>query len=699
MRHLTCMILALAATPSLRAEEAAAPTKQVLAEKDKGTELEKIVVTANPFGSSLFELVTPVQILSEEDLLHKNQSTLGETLAGTPGISSSYFGPNASRPVIRGQDGDRIRIMQNGIGSLDASALSPDHASTIDPLILQQVEVVRGPAALLYGGSAVGGVVNTIDNRIPTENIDGVHGKTVIRAGGPDKQKSGAVVLEAGGEHFAIHADAYQRSSENLTVPGNVRSDRLRKLSPEENEPKNEIPNSAAENQGGAFGASALFSKGYVGLSYAGFKSDYGTVAEETVKIQMRSARTDFATEVRDLGPLLEKAKLRIGQTEYKHQELEDGEVGTIFKNKGYETSLELTHRPIGAMKGVVGIQTQDTGFEALGDEAFLPKIDSRSRAAFLFEEIPAGDFKFTFGGRVEDVEHEAKNGGPEDANVPGTLRFGGEQTKSFDPHSLALGGLYTIHPGLGLSLNVSSTQRAPTYSEVFANGPHLATGQYELGNKDLSLEKSNQAELTLRWKSGANNVSFGGFYNRFEDYIALINSGNERLADGTLNPAIAGADDEVLPEYRFSAIPAVFYGSELESNFRLIEGSWSMDLGVKGDYIFAKNRDNGQPLPRIAPYHIGVSPELNFGALSTRLDLTYAGKQSRVADNELPTDGYTMLDLSVNYAIDMDQRMVEIFAKANNLLDAEARVHSSVLKDIAPLSGRGLLVGLKASI
>ncbi len=696
MRHFPWIALVLATSPGLQAEEQ--PVGGTASPK-KPPEVEHIVVTANPFGSSLFDLVTPVQILTDEDLTQKNQSTLGETLNGTPGISSSYFGPNASRPVIRGQDGDRIRIMENGIGSLDASALSPDHATTVDPLILQQVEIVRGPAALLYGGSAVGGVVNTIDNRIPSEPIKSIQGKVVLRAGGPDHQKSGAAILEGGNDSFAIHADTYQKKSENLQVPGFVRSKRLRELDPQENEAKGEIPNSAAENQGGAVGVSALFPNGYAGVSYAGFKSDYGTVAEEGVTIQMRSARTDFAAELGDLGPLVEKAKLRVGKTEYKHQEIADGEIGTTFKNRGYEGSLELTHRPVGIVKGVFGVQVQDSHFSALGDEAFLPKIDSESLAGFVYEEAPMGDFKLSLGARMESVNHDAEGGGPDDANKPGVLRFGGSQSKSFAPRSFSLGGLYTIHRGLGLSLNISSTQRAPTYSEVFANGPHLATGQYELGSRDLQVEKSTQAELNLRWKSGMNTGSIGGFYNHFKDYIALLNSGNTRLVDGTLNPAAPGADDEVLPEYRFAAIPADFYGSELESNFRLIERNWTLDLGIRGDYLFAKNTDTGDALPRIAPFHVGVSPIAKSGPITTRLDVTYAGKQSRVGDNELPTDAYTLVDLTLNCDLNLDRSNIEVFAKGNNIFDVDARTHSSTLKDIAPLAGRGFLIGVKGSI
>lgn len=320
-------------------------------------ELPTVVVTANPLGSGLFDLVPPVSVLGGRELSLRRESTLGETLNGLPGVSSTYFGPNAGRPVIRGLDADRVRLMQNGLGMLDVSALSPDHAVPLDPLVIDQVEVVRGPAALLYGGSAVGGVVNALDNRIPQEPISGSAGRAETRFGGPDNQRSGSAVLEGGNGVLAVHADVFQRTSDDLKIPEFARSSRLRAQSPQADEPRGRLRNSSASADGGALGASLTFDRGYAGLAYSGYNSEYGTVAEEDVRIDMKSKRWDFAGEMRDIGTVITRVKVRLGYTDYEHQELEAGQVATTFLNKGREGTLEAAHGKFGPVTGVFGVQ------------------------------------------------------------------------------------------------------------------------------------------------------------------------------------------------------------------------------------------------------------------------------------------------------------------------------------------------------
>jgi iron complex outermembrane receptor protein len=655
------------------------------------TELAPVVVTANPLGSSLLDMVTPVSVVNRKEISDRSASTLGETLEGTPGVSSSSFGPSASRPVIRGLDADRIKLMQNGVGIMDVSGLSPDHAVPIDPLIIDQIEVVRGPAALLYGGSAVGGVVNAIDNRIPQDPQTGVSGRAEARVGGAGSENSSAAVVEGGNGVLTLHADAFQRRTDDLKIPDYARSSRLRAQSPQADEARGTLPNSDSKSDGGAVGASLNFDRGYAGLSYSTYASDYGTVAEEDVRIHLKSERVDFAGELRDIGSFIEKVKLRYAHTDYEHREIEAGEVGTIFRTRGDEASIEATHAKLGSLSGVFGLQFRNADFSAQGEEALLPNIKTSSRAAYLYEEMPLDKWKFSFGGRVESADVDSAGGGPDDPNqAPGTPRFGNAQSRSFTPKSAAAGALYKFDEAWSMASNLSHTERAPSYNELFANGAHPATGQYEVGNPDLAVEKSNGLDLQLRWKSGLNSAKVGGFYTRFKNYIALYNTGNLRDADGLIDPA------GTLPEAQVQAVPAQFSGLEAESKHHVYEGTGDMDLRLKADYVRANNTDTGEPLPRIAPYHLGVGFDYRLGALGAKFDVTYAGKQDRVAANELPTDAYTLVNALFTYRVRSQAPDTEVFLKLNNLLDQDIRLHTSVLKDIAPLGGRSAMLGVR---
>jgi iron complex outermembrane receptor protein len=300
--------------------------------------------------------------------------------------------------------------MQNGIGILDASSLSFDHAVGIDPLIIEQIDVVRGPAALLYGGSAMGGVVNAIDHRIPKEQLDGITGRAEARFGGPDNTRNGAAVIDIGNGQFAIHADAYTRETSDLDIPGYAVS---RRKSEQPGGPAREnrgqLVNSSAKGDGGALGAALTFDNGYIGASFSTLSNNYGVVAEENVRIDMQSDRWDVASEFTDLSGIINRVKFRIAHTDYEHRELEDGEVGTTFTNRGIESSVELGHLPIGQLNGVVGYQFNNTNFEALGDEAFVPSVNTQNQALYVYEELAIDQHKVTFGGRLGHTAVDAK--------------------------------------------------------------------------------------------------------------------------------------------------------------------------------------------------------------------------------------------------------------------------------------------------
>jgi iron complex outermembrane receptor protein len=670
------------------------------------TQLSPVIVTGNPLGSELFSLVSPIAVLDGANLFLLRRSTLGEMLNEMPGVSSTWFGPNASRPVIRGLEGDRIRILSNGVGVLDASSLSNDHAVPIDPLIVERVEVVRGPAALFYGGNAVGGVVNVIDNRIPQEPVTGVRGRAEGRLGGAESEKAFGAMLEAGNGRIALHADVYTRDTDDLKIKGPNISPRLQAIDPARTVVHGTLPNSASRSNGGSVGGSATWDKGYVGLSFSSFDSKYGTVAEPEVTIDMESKRWDLAAEMRDIGSFISGVKFKLGKTDYKHTELDAGVPATDFKSRGHEGRLELVHGNLGPLKGAFGVQFNNFDFSAFGAEAFVPTTKTDSKALFIYEELPIGKFKLTVGGRHERTEVSSQGGGPVPFGGAGP-RFDPAQSRAFSGNSGAIGGVYNFTPGLALALNGTMTARAPTYYELFANGPHAATGSYEVGDSTFAREKSRSIDVALRMRSGAHSGSIGVFHSRFRNYIGVFNSGNTRGADGELNPPETiepGVSDntgeEVLPELAYRAVPARFRGMEAEGKFRVLaQGASTLDLLLKFDTVRADDRSTGLPLPRIAPRRFGIGLDYRRGPLGARVDATWVSAQNRVSAHELPTDGYTLLNAALTYRMKMPapQGSVEFFLRGVNLLNEDARNHGSFLKDMAPLGKRSRQLGVRA--
>ena len=656
--------------------------------------LRGIVVTGNPLGSDLNDMVTPVSTLEGDELTIRRASTLGETLNDLPGVSSSYFGPNASRPVIRGLDGDRIRILQNGGTSLDASALSYDHALPIDPLAVDRVEVVRGPAALLYGGTAIGGVVNVITNRIPKEPINGVHGAVDARAGGADAERGGSAMVEAGNGQFAVHADAFDRHTSNLHIPGFARSERLRNANPlpdGETEAKGRLPNSSARQQGGSVGGAYTWADGYLGASYTGYRSNYGTVAEEDVRIDMKQDNLALEGEARNLGwGIFDTVRSKINFSAYEHKEIENGETGTTFKNRGWDARFEAQHRPIGKMKGVIGAEFGQKKFSALGEEAFVPSTETDNAGLFILEELPltaSEDLKLSLGGRMDHTRIKAKSGDNE--------RFT-DASRSFNTGSASAGLVYKLNPAYSLTSNLAYTERAPTFYELFANGPHLATGSYEIGDPDARKEKATSLDLGMRFGQGTSTANVSAYYSRFANYLALGTTGVLRNEEG----AVVGADG--LPEYRYAGVPAVLYGVEAEGKTRvaqqLLTGADTLDVSLRGDVVRGKNRDTGEALPRLAPWRLGASLIYGSGPWGARADVSYVARQTHVPVADTATDSYTLLGASFSYRFKFSGLSSLAYVRLDNLTNETARTATSVLRDIAPLGGRGVKVGLRTT-
>jgi iron complex outermembrane receptor protein len=652
------------------------------AHADAPVTLQEQVITANPLGG---DSAAPFTVLQGDTLTLEQKGSLGETLKNQPGISSSWFGPGASRPIIRGLDGDRIRLLRNGVGALDASSLSNDHAVPLDPATVQRIEIVRGPAALLYGGSAIGGVVNTFDNRIPTEAIDGIQGSGEVRYGGASTTRSSAGTVEAGNGTFALHLDANARSYSDLRIPGFAYSPSQRDSSGETGS-KRRLENSDGRQDGGAVGGSYTWDHGYAGLSYSHYDGNYGSVAEEAVRIRMQQDHYAFASEIRDLAGPFTSVKLDAGYTDYQHKEIEDGEVGTTFKNKGYEARIEARHQPLGPVEGVVGAQVSSSQFQALGEEAFVPQTDTDAAALFILEELQATErLRLSLGGRLEHTKV--------DPNAQGNERFAAaDSSSSFTAGSLSSGAVYTLTPIWSLAATLGYTERAPTFYELYANGAHVATGTYERGDAGLSKEKAVSSDLALRFDNGVHKGSVGVFYSHFSNYIGLLSTGRNLDDDGA-----ESADG--IPEYTYSGVRARFAGIEAKDHWTLGEnayGKWALE--VSGDYTRAKNLDSGEALPRIAPLRVNTGLLWERERWQARVDVEHAASQRRVPENESGTDGYTTLGASVGYKFKVGASQWLAFVNGENLTNQTVRYASSILRDIAPAPGRSVEVGLRTT-
>ena len=650
----------------------------VAAQPAAPAQLPPVAVTANPLRSDLFDLVPPVTVLEGDRLLRNVQPTLGEIVNELVGINSSYYGPNASRPVIRGLDGDRVQILQNGMASFDASGTSPDHAVAIDTLTVRRIEVVRGPAVLLYGPTAIGGVVNVVDSRIPFERVTGATGGVDLRYASPAGERALAGSVEVGTAHgLQFHADGFTRRTSDLRIPGYAYSPQLRATLPDDDPgPYGRLPNSASDSDGGSFGVAWVGADGYAGASYTDFSSDYGTVAEPDVTIRMRQNRTDVAAQYRPAAAAIKSVDFKLTYTRYEHTEYEGGEPGTVFRNDGGQARLDVVHNRIGPFEGAAGLQVLDFDYSALGAEGFLPKTNTQAWSAFVYEEARFDRLKLLLGVRYDHTRVAAEED-PE---------FGPALTRTFDSGAVSLGASYALAPQVALVGSVSYTQRPPNYQELFADGPHVATGIVEVGDRDLGLEKSWGVDVALRRQGAGWTGSVGAFYNRFSNYITLYDSGE-------VDPK------GELPIYDYRGGAAQFYGFEAEATVTLGHyGPGRFDLELKADWLSGTNTDLDAPLPRISPARFGGALAYAADRWDARVDVYRVQAQDRVAPNELPTAGYTMVNASLTWRLTRDRYGLTAFVRGTNLLDEDARNHVSYLVNVAPMGARGITAGIRGT-
>jgi iron complex outermembrane recepter protein len=648
------------------------------------TNTSTIVITGNPLRS---EVGAPANVLGGDALLRARGGTLGDTLSGLPGVAATGFGPQSSRPVIRGLDGDRIRLLDNGGAAVDASSLSFDHAAAIDPLVVERFEVLRGPAALLYGGSATGGVVNAIDNRVPRTALAGLGGRAELRLGGAARERAGAAVLEGGAGGFNWHADVAARKSRDLRVP---------RFTPPGGEPARErVVNSAGDSRAGAVGASWADADGHVGAALDTYRNDYGVTVEPDVTIDMKRDRLQFSGD-RKLGGAIERIEWTAGHTRYQHEEIEgSGEVGTRFKSRGSELRVQAQHAPFtlggGAVRGVFGTQLEKLDFSALGEEAFVPNTDTKSAALFVLEEWKGPAFSVSGGLRVERVR-VASAGDAAGAEEP---RFGAASQRSFTPVSASFGATLPLSKEFALTAQVGRTERAPTYYELFANGVHVATGAFEVGDASLGVKRSVHAEFGAQWTAGASLLKAQVFATRFSRFIALDATGN------TFEEINEEGESVSLPELAFRPVRARLVGVEVEGKTRLVDNApWTLDAIGTLDLVRGSNRTSGEALARLPPLRARLGVEAAYGAWTAGATVRHLARQSRVPSTDVPTASATLLDMTLSWRQRWGGAEALWFARLDNLGDQLAFNATALrnARELSPLPGRSATLGLRVA-
>lgn len=630
--------------------------------------LDAISVTASPFdGHSDVEMAQPASVLRGERLQRRQSTTLGDTLSTEPGVQSSAFGAGAGRPIIRGMDGPRVRVMDGGVGTADLSTISPDHQATGEPITARQIEVLRGPATLLYGSGASGGVVNVVTNRIPDARQEGVYGTAELRAASGTGENAGSLILDGGKDAFAWHLDGYQRRSGDYAIPGG------------------RLANSFTQADGFSLGGSWVGERGYLGASYQQLNSLYGVPTPDASRIDMRQHRIDVAGELFDPLPGFTRLRLKLRDSRYRHVEIEaTGLPGTRFANDGGEQRVELTHAPLAGWTGVLGVQLEDKTVSALGAEAILPRTRSTSNGLFLVEDRRWRGFHFELGARIGGETRRPDGPNP---------------ARDFSPSSYSAGTLWKFAPGYAIAANATSAQRAPSAEELYSNGAHVSTATFEVGNPALQLERSRNLDLGLRKTTGAWRGKIGVFQNRIRNYVYARNadSNGDGVADrvddtGALNPA--GAFQLI----QYAQAQAVFRGFEGELSWRP-EGS-RFGARLFGDRAEGRLAGGGGNLPRISPARLGFEADYKTGAWTAYGTLLRVFRQDRVAALETATPGYVRLDAGIEYALKPGEggAVTTLFLRGNNLLNEDMRVHTSYIKDFAPLPGRSIVAGLRTS-
>ena len=730
MRRFSYSLLSLAVITSF-AQAQDKPTQ-----KDEH-DIETLVITATPLNRSVLESATPVSIVAGEELKQRLAPTLGETLKNLPGVHSTYFGPVSSSPIIRGLDGPRIKVVQNGLDVSDASRVGPDHIVSTEAATATQIEVLRGPATLLYGSGAIGGVVNIVDNRLPRVTREGVEGEVSYLHDSVSSEDTFSVNLDGGAGQFAWHFDAFDRKTGNFDIPGpaEVGGD----------EDTGELDNSFIDANGYTGGIGWVGDDMRAAFSYGNIESEYGIPGhaheeehedeeehdeeghgEEEIFGRLKQERYQGMIDWLNIDGFLTELHLHTAFTDYDHAEIEEGEVGTVFENETLETRLWAKHKKIAGWEGVLGVNHVDVDFSALGEEAFSPATETETTAIFLLEEKRSGNFLWQLGARLEDTEiapdnrffehdedheEEAHEEEHEDINF---------SSQSYTSVSLSAGVVWTMSEDSSFAFNFAHSERAPTSAEIFSNGLHIATGTFEVGagleieqegdeiefvqsSSSVREEVSNNLDLTYRYSGDHVEASFSVFFNQIDDYLYQQSTGlffeddhghEDEHEDEMHEGEEHEGEEEGLPIFLFSQQGADIYGFEAEIDWHIND---NLRLDTYADLTRAELSD-GSNVPRIPPMRIGAELHWEADNWHAELGATYYAKQDDIANFETETDSYTLLNASLNYYTSLGDAEWVLFVKGKNLSDKLARVHSSFIKDEAPLPGRSIIIGTRIS-
>lgn len=649
--------------------------------------LGTVSVSASALSAGSDAMSTPVTVLEDEELLLRREATIGETLDRQPGIHASHFGAGASRPIIRGMDGPRVKILADGAEIQDASTISPDHAVATEPLLADQIEVLRGPAALAYGGGAIGGVVNVLDRKIPgTLPANGAEGSLELRANSGARESAAAFEVTTSSGNLALHAEGVKRNANDYRVGRGWPGGRT-------------VANSENQTDTGSFGVSWIGQQGFTGMAYTRQRSDYGVPGhshdgedchahgvrlhcsshaaedlqdlehdEPTPFVKLDSQRWELRSDYRNPFASFARLRVRAAVSHYQHREIEGAQTATTFTNKAHDGRFELEHHPLGGWRGVVGVQTSQRDFKAVGEEAYVDPTLTRKHAIFLVEELERGDWRLEAGARQEWQTISVQNPALNNTGHKGS--------------SLSLGTVWTFLPHYSLGVSLSRVQRLPTAEELYANGIHMATRTYELGNPDLKQETAHNLDVRLRKQTGDTTFLVSAFHNRVKNYLYANTLDSQQ---GFQLVAYQGRD-------------VSFKGVEGEIRHKL--GS-NLDGTLFGDYVRAR-LDSPEPgnayLPRIPAHRLGLRLEADWAGWSTLAEWFRVGSQTKVAALEQPTPGYSMVNLSAHYRLRSGRTTHQFYIKAHNLLDKLAYSHTSFVKSDAPLMGRSLTLGVRTT-
>jgi iron complex outermembrane recepter protein len=658
------------------------------ADEDSPSELESIIVSA-PMALKTSESALPVTVLSDDELRMKTGHSIGDTLKNELGISSQSFGPGVGTPVIRGQAGPRVRVLNNGIGSNDVSAISPDHAASVEPLLAERIEVLRGPATLLYGSGAMGGVVNVIDNRIPDKKFDKLVGAALEqRFDSTSNETSTAMKVEGGQGNIAYHFDGFYRHRDNMDIGGRgIDTAKVAITDPSlevVDNPYGYLNNTGAEAISGSAGLSWIGDNGFVGAAINNINNNYGIApdgtGEETVKVAMRQNKYDFKSELDNPFGLGKALRTRLGYTDYEHTEIANGEPGAYFTNQSYEGRMEFEHHDLGPLRGVVGFQAQVSDFNAIEKntgESIVPRSDISSYGVFAVESFDVGDVTYQLGARVEQTDIS-----PVDLD-----------TLSYTPVSASVSALWKIDQRNSLNLAVTRSSRAPQVQELLSNGYHDATRSYDVGDINLKEETAYNLDVGYRFKTDWLRAEFDLFHNWANDYIYQQRDGEFVDQDG--NPCVV----DCVPVLTSDQANAIFKGYEAKLIIPMMENHYGLlDLTLFSDYTRGEFV-NGSNVPRMPPLRYGFQLDHNWDKLSSYLRLTRAEDQPYAGDYETSTAGYFLFNVGTNYQVKAYQdATLMVFAKGNNLLNQNIRNSTSYLRNFAPEAGRGAEVGFRLS-